>query len=119
MFLHMSKGKPYAEEKHIAGTHPDTMAVLVWVFRGQPPARPCSCLIIKANTDMFPMLGALGGQGQCSWHGFCLGAVAAPWFQDSGAQHFCSAFGLPGGSYQLYLFIGLFVFFVLIYPLPS
>ena len=36
-FLHMSNRKPYAEEKHIAGTLPDTMAVLVGVFRGQPP----------------------------------------------------------------------------------
>ena len=27
----------YAEEKHIAGTLPDTIAVLVWAFRGQPP----------------------------------------------------------------------------------
>ena len=36
-FLHMSKGKPVAEEKHIAGTQLDTMAVLAGVFGGQPP----------------------------------------------------------------------------------
>ena len=26
---------------------------------------------------------------------------------DGCAQHFCGAFGIPGGSYQFYLFIGL------------
>ena len=41
-------------------------------------------------------------------------------WEDGGAQHFCGAFGLPGGSYQLYIFICLLLlFFVLIYPLQS
>ena len=49
------------EENHIAGPQPETMAVLVGVFRCQPPV-PGLCDSIKANTDLFPCWVLWGSQ---------------------------------------------------------
>ena len=70
-------------------------------------------MIIKVKTDLFPLLAAPGDRGQCSGHGFCLGAVAAPWLQVLGGWR-CSAFlrciRTPWGQLSI-LFVYCFLFF--------
>ena len=95
VFLHMSKGKPYAEKNHIAGTQPETMAVLVGVFRGQPPVPGpllvCSCWVLQGV--------GVSAVGMASvWEQWLL--CGSRFWVDGGAQHCCGAFGLPGGGYH-------------------
>ena len=64
------------EENHIAGTQPDTMAVLVRVFRGlrQVPGHPSSCLTLSKPRRVLGAPGGGGGGGgsRCSAFLWCI-----------------------------------------------
>ena len=111
VFARMSKGKPYAgEKKHSWHTTRYHGCVSLGITGSTTSTRPSCCLIIKAKTDFIPVLGVLVG-------GVSTVGMASVWEKsgsrflgNGGPQHFCGAFGLPGGRYKFCLFSYSFVF---------
>ena len=88
------------------------MAVLVGVFGGQPPVPAPLVVWLSKPRQICSLCWGVGvsAVGMASiWEQWLLHGSRL--WEDGGAQHFCGAFGLPGGGYQFYLFIGLFCCF--------
>ena len=118
--LHMSKWKPYAEEKHIAGTQPDIMDVLVVVFTGQPPVPGPLLLWLSKSRQISGCSGGLGSV-QLAW--LLIGSSGCSVASGSCRMEVLSISAVHSDSLGVVInFIYLlvcFVVFVLIYHLPS
>ena len=120
VFLHKSSRKPYAEIKHIAGTQPNTMAVLVGYLGVSHQYQPLLLFGYQSQDRFVPCAGG-SGSVQLEWLLFgSSGCSVAPGY---GRMEVLSISAVHSDSLGevinfIYLLV-CFVVFVLIYPLPS